>query len=104
MSEHPLPPGTGGVRASGLAPAPRQARLGLFAIFGSTFFELVGYFMLTPFLILRLNGDGVSTAVVGLFAATGWLGVFLMTPFASAIGGRRYQISSGIDSINCSEY
>jgi MFS family permease len=88
MSEHPLPPGTGGVSASGLAPASRQARLGLFAIFGSTFFELVGYFMLTPFLILRLNGDGVSTAVIGLFAATSWLGIFLMTPFASAITQR----------------
>ncbi|WP_291012435.1 MFS transporter [Hydrogenophaga sp.] len=88
MSEHPLPPGTSGVGASGLAPAPRQARLGLYAIFGSTFFELVGYFMLTPFLILRLNAEGVPTAVVGLFAATGWLGVFLMTPFASAITQR----------------
>lgn len=67
--------------------APGQ-RLGLIAIFGSTFFELVGYFMLTPFLILRLNGDGVATSVVGLFAATGWLGIFLMTPFASAITQR----------------
>jgi MFS family permease len=76
------------VGASGRAPPPRQARLGLYAIFGSTFFELVGYFMLTPFLILRLNADGVSTAVVGLFAATAWLGVFLMTPFASAITRR----------------
>ena len=88
VSEHPLPPGSGGVAASGQAPPPRQARLGLYAIFGSTFFELVGYFMLTPFLILRLNAEGVPTAVVGLFAATGWLGVFLMTPFASAITQR----------------
>lgn len=87
MSEHPLPP-----RHAGGAPPPReappQARLGLLAIFGSTFFELVGYFMLTPLLILRLKGDGVSTALAGLFAASGWLGVFLMTPFASAITQR----------------
>jgi len=87
MSEHPLPP-----RHAGAATPPRvaqpQARLGLLAIFGSTFFELVGYFMLTPLLILRLKGDGVSTALAGLFAASGWLGVFLMTPFASAITQR----------------
>lgn len=69
-------------------PPPPQARLGLLAIFGSTFLELVGYFMLTPLLILRLKDDGVSTAMAGVFAATGWLGVFLMTPFASAVTRR----------------
>lgn len=60
-----------------------EARLGLFAIFASTFFELVGYFMLMPLLLLRLKGDAVSTTVAGLFAATGWAGIFLFTPFAS---------------------
>ena len=65
-----------------------RTRLGLTAIFGSTFLELVGYFMLTPFLVLRLNGNGIPTWLVGLFAATGWLGVLLMTPFASAITQR----------------
>ncbi|MFT7401720.1 MAG: MFS family permease [Hydrogenophaga sp.] len=86
MSEHPLPPQNTGATVSEAPPA--QARLGLWAIFGSTFFELVGYFMLTPFLVLRLSGDGVSTAVIGLFAATAWLGIFCMTPFASAITQR----------------
>lgn len=83
MSEHPLPP-------TGTLPHhPRaEARLGLVAIFGSTFFELVGYFMLTPLLLLRLKGGGESTALAGLFAASGWLGVFFMTPFASAITQR----------------
>jgi len=85
MSEHPLPPRhTGAIAHS----PPDKARLGLFAIFGSTFFELVGYFMLTPLLLLRLKGGGESTALAGLFAASGWLGVFLMTPFASAITQR----------------
>lgn len=65
-----------------------ERQLGLWAIFGSTFFELVGYFMLTPFLVLRLKDDGVSTAAAGIFVATGWLGVFLMTPFASALTQR----------------
>ncbi|OSZ74071.1 MFS transporter [Hydrogenophaga sp. IBVHS1] len=87
MSEHPLPP-----QHTGMGPAPARpienAPLGLFAIFGSTFFQLVGYFMLMPLLLLRLKGDGVSTALAGVFVATGWLGIFAMTPFASAITQR----------------
>ncbi|MEY3123883.1 MAG: hypothetical protein RLZZ573_403 [Pseudomonadota bacterium] len=65
-----------------------NARLGLVSIFGSTFFELVGHFMLMPLLLLRLKGADVSTTMAGLFAATGWLGIFLMTPFASAVAHR----------------
>ena len=65
-----------------------NARLGLLSIFGSPFFELVGHFMLMPLLLLRLKGADVSTTVAGLFAATGWLGIFLMTPFASAVAHR----------------
>jgi MFS family permease len=86
MIEHPLPPGHGGSPLPAAAPA--RARLGLVAIFGATFFELVGYFMLLPLLLLRLKGDGVSTTLAGLFAASGWVGVFLITPFASAITQR----------------
>jgi MFS family permease len=81
MSEHPLPPRSDPTQDW----QPAQARLGLTAIFGATFFELVGYFMLTPLLILRLKGDGVSTALAGVFAASGWLGILLMVPFASSI-------------------
>lgn len=62
-------------------PSPR----GLFIIFGSTFFELVGYFMLTPWLILRLTELGAPTALIGLFAASAWVGILLVTPFASAL-------------------
>lgn len=68
------------------------ARLGLLSIFGSTFFELVSHFMLMPLLLLRMKGADVSTTLAGLFAATGWLGIFVMTPFASTIAnhlGRR---------------
>lgn len=68
-----------------LTPSPPTSRQGLLGIFGSTFFELVGYFMLSPWLLLQLKGADVSTAMAGLFAATGWLGIFLMTPFASAV-------------------
>lgn len=85
MSEHPLPPRNPDALPTHTA---GQARLGLLAIFGSTFFELVGYFMLTPLLLLRLKAGGESTALAGLFAASGWLGIFFMTPFASAITQR----------------
>jgi MFS family permease len=64
----------------------------LLSIFGSTFFELVSHFMLMPLLLLRMKGADVSTTLAGLFAATGWLGIFVMTPFASTIAnhlGRR---------------
>lgn len=69
--------------------APRLgAQLGLSAIFISTFLELVGYFMLLPLLLLRLKGAEVSTTVAGLFAACGWAGIFLCTPFTSWITQR----------------
>ena len=72
--------------------APARASMGLVAMFGSTFLELVGYFMLSPLLLLRLKGDQVSTTLAGMFVATGWLGIFIMTPFASSVAnalGRR---------------
>jgi predicted MFS family arabinose efflux permease len=68
--------------------APAGSRLGLTAIFGSTFFALVGYFILSPLLLLRLKGAEVSTTLAGLFVATGWLGIFIMTPFASTVAHR----------------
>ena len=65
--------------------APEGSPLALGAIFISTFLELTGVFMLSPLMLLRLKGADVSTALAGLFAATSWLGVFLMTPFASKV-------------------
>jgi MFS family permease len=75
-----------------MSAAPAGARLGLAAIFGSTFFALVGYFILSPLLLLRLKGADISSTLAGLFVATGWLGIFVMTPFASSVAnalGRR---------------
>jgi MFS family permease len=71
-----------------LPTVPAGARLGLLAIFGSTFFGLVGYFILSPLLLLRLKGADVSSTLAGLFVATGWLGIFVMTPFASTVAHR----------------
>ena len=62
-----------------------SARLGLLSIFGSTLFQLSGIFMLSPLLLLLLKGAQVSNTVAGLFAATTWLGIFVMTPFASVV-------------------
>ena len=59
--------------------------VGLVAVFGSTFFELCGIFMLSPLLLLMLKDAHVSTTIAGLFAATTWAGVFLITPFASGL-------------------
>jgi MFS family permease len=70
-----------------------QARWGLAAIFASTLFEMSGIMMLAPLLILLLKQADMSTTVAGLFAAVSWLGIFLVTPFASlitqALGRRR---------------
>jgi len=67
---------------------PNPARRGLIVLFVSSFLELVGYFMLNPMLLLRLKAEGTSTWVAGLFAAMGWLGIFMVTPFASALTRR----------------
>ncbi|MDP3193427.1 MFS transporter [Rhodoferax sp.] len=60
-------------------------RQGLLSVFGSTLFQLSGIFMLSPLLLLLLKQAQVSTTVAGLFAATTWLGIFIVTPFASVI-------------------
>ena len=60
-------------------------RQGLLSVFGSTLFQLSGIFMLSPLLLLLLKKADVSTTVAGLFAATTWLGIFIVTPFASVI-------------------
>jgi predicted MFS family arabinose efflux permease len=61
------------------------SNIGLVSVFGSTLFQLSGIFMLSPLLLLMLNKAGVSTSVAGLFAATTWLGIFIITPFASQL-------------------
>ncbi len=50
--------------------------------------ELIGYFMLLPLLLLRLKGADVSSTAAGLFAACGWAGIFLFTPFSSWVAQR----------------
>ena len=69
-------------------PVRTASRQGLLAIFGSTLFQLTGIFMLSPLLLLLLRRDEVSNTVAGLFAATSWLGIFLITPFASQLTRR----------------
>ena len=74
------------IRATIPSAAPvRSAQHGLLSVFGSTLFQLSGIFMLSPLLLLMLKKAEVSTTVAGLFAATTWLGVFAITPFASLL-------------------
>jgi MFS family permease len=61
------------------------SRQGLLAVFGSTLFQLSGIFMLSPLMLLVLKRADISTTLAGLFAATTWLGIFIMTPFASQL-------------------
>ena len=73
-------------RPANTQPAPaKSAQRGLLSVFGSTLFQLSGIFMLSPLLLLMLKKAEVSTTVAGLFAATTWLGVFVITPFASLL-------------------
>ena len=64
------------------------SRLGLLAVFGSTLFQLSGVFMLSPLMLVLLKEREVSTTIAGLFAATTWLGIFIITPFASVLTRR----------------
>ena len=66
-------------------PLAPGSSVGLLSVFGSTFFQLCGIFMLSPLLLLMLKSAQVSTSVAGLFAATTWAGVFIITPFASQL-------------------
>lgn len=79
--------------ASSSIHTPARFNWGLISVFGSTLFQLSGIFMLSPWLLLMLKDREVSTTLAGLFAATTWLGVFVITPFASALTqqmGRRF--------------
>jgi len=82
---------TQGLHKAGTPPAaavPAGAGMGLTALFSATFLSLVGYFMLSPLLLLRLKGAAISNTIAGLYVATGWLGILLMTPFASSVAHR----------------
>jgi len=70
------------------ATAHPGSRTGLLAVFGSTLFQLSGVFMLSPLMLALLTEREVSTTIAGLFAATTWLGIFIVTPFASALTRR----------------
>lgn len=61
------------------------SKIGLLSVFGSTLFQLSGIFMLSPLMLLMLKKAEVSTTLAGLFAATTWLGVLIVTPFASKV-------------------
>lgn len=61
----------------------RDRRRGLAVVFGATFLELVGYFMLVPLMAVVLSERGFGPAFVGLFGAMPWLGILCATPFVA---------------------
>lgn len=73
-------------------PRPAQAHTlaqrGLWVVFGSTFLELLGVFMLSPLLLLLLKAQGQSTVLAGVFAAVGWLGIFAVMPWVGGLTQR----------------
>lgn len=66
-------------------PGAVSSTRGLVAAFSSTFFELVGFFMLLPLLQLTLTARGIGASGVGLFTALDWLGIFIITPLAGRL-------------------
>lgn len=84
---------------------PVNTRLGLWAIFAATLFQLAGIFMLSPLLLLMLKRAGVSSSIAGLYAATSWLGILLITPFAARLtqhwGRRRSWLLSSLLPLVC---
>ena len=82
--QHELAPKAGNSQGPAAARQPGSG-LGLLSVFGSTFFQLCGIFMLSPLLLLMLTDAQVSSTVAGLFAATTWAGIFIITPFASQL-------------------
>jgi MFS family permease len=68
--------------------AKSQAQRGLVAIFASTFFELVGVFMMQPLNLLRLKDMGADTLTAGLFASVVWVSIFVVTPMVTHITTR----------------
>lgn len=83
----PVHPPTDVTRLS-VGPRPRLANRGLAAVFGSTFLELVGVFMLSPLMLFQLKAQEHSTLTAGLFAACGWVGVLSVMPLVSGITHR----------------
>jgi MFS family permease len=63
--------------------SPARLRIGLVAVFASTFLGLVSLFLFFPLLLFTLKGMGWSDAQVGVVAAAEWLGLALGTPFVA---------------------
>jgi MFS family permease len=55
----------------------------MYALFAATFSELTGLFMFAPWLLFRLKAAGLDDSLIGLVAASQWLGLGLATPLAA---------------------
>jgi MFS family permease len=55
----------------------------MYSLFAATFCELTGLFMFAPWLLFRLKAAGLDDSLIGLVAASQWLGLGLATPLAA---------------------
>jgi MFS family permease len=63
----------------------KPSRKAMVGVFASNFLQLTAGFMLLPWLLYRLNDDGVSVAMSGALAASSWIGILLIIPVASRL-------------------
>lgn len=63
----------------------KPSRRALIALFASCFLQLSAFFMLMPWLLYRLSDHGVSTLTSGALAASGWVGILLITPLCGGL-------------------
>ncbi|HEY9097006.1 MAG TPA: MFS transporter [Hydrogenophaga sp.] len=63
-------------------------RRALTAVFASTFLQLVAGFMLLPWLLYRLDENGVAVTTAGALAAASWVGILAITPFVGRLVNR----------------
>ncbi|MBP6898320.1 MAG: MFS transporter [Pseudacidovorax sp.] len=65
--------------------ATASATRSLVALFAATGVELTSIFVFGPLLLIELKARGLGSTAAGAFAALGWIGVLVATPFASRL-------------------
>lgn len=71
--------------AAALPQAGPSATRSLVALFAATAAELTSIFVFGPLLLIELKARGLGSTAAGAFAALGWVGVLVATPFASRL-------------------
>ena len=72
---------------------------GLIALMASTFVAVIGQFMVSPWLVFRLDALGTPVTTIGWFSAASWIGLLVSTPFTAGIVRRIGQRNALIVSL-----